>query len=263
MHTTPKFLHKTPRTRSVEARFCGGGFYSANRGCDYPRHQHTHWEFVYYLAGNIRATVGDEEFHVQPGMALLTPPHTPHSETAVTDYRNIYLFIEANAKTAWPKQVFDDIEYSMGHVCKSLVAEWSSVATRREEMLELLFRQLLICIERSAHEKSLSNGERVVRFAERVREERSAQSLSIAGVAREVGVSPSYLRKQFLACRQKTPRQHLQEARLRHALRLLQHSSLTLENIAQTCGYHSASHLSRHVKSATGRAPGTHRVLDL
>jgi AraC-like DNA-binding protein len=42
---------------------------------------------------------------------------------------------------------------------------------------------------------------------------------------------------------------------VRHALNLLRTSDITIEAVALQCGYDSASHLSRHIKRATGKAP--------
>ena len=52
------------------------------------------------------------------------------------------------------------------------------------------------------------------------------------------------------------PRAHLAALRLRFALGQLRTSTLTLESVARLAGYSSASHLSRHVRSATGVSPG-------
>jgi transcriptional regulator GlxA family with amidase domain len=51
----------------------------------------------------------------------------------------------------------------------------------------------------------------------------------------------------------------LQEIRVRHALNLLRTSDITIEAVALQCGYDSASHLSRHIKRATGKTPGSLR----
>jgi transcriptional regulator GlxA family with amidase domain len=102
-------------------------------------------------------------------------------------------------------------------------------------------------------------GERAVREAEWLFEERFARPLTVASVAAEVGLSGSALRAHFARQRNCSPADALQKVRLRQALALLSGSDLTLDRVAAACGYHSASHLSRHVKSATGRAPGKWR----
>jgi AraC family transcriptional regulator len=44
--------------------------------------------------------------------------------------------------------------------------------------------------------------------------------------------------------------------RLDRARALLRETALPLADVAAACGYAGASHLSRHVKAATGATPG-------
>jgi transcriptional regulator GlxA family with amidase domain len=130
-------------------------------------------------------------------------------------------------------------------------------------MIALLMAQL-DCILRDHIPGGLSAAERAVREAERLFEERFARPVSIAAVAAEVGISGSALRAHFAIQRGCSPAHALQKVRLRQALALLSGSDLALDQVASTCGFHSASHLSRHVKAATGEAPGRwRRSLDI
>lgn len=54
----------------------------------------------------------------------------------------------------------------------------------------------------------------------------------------------------------RSPQRRLLDIRLRHAVVLLQTSDLTLAAVAERCGYHSPSHLTRHVKTALDTTPG-------
>jgi transcriptional regulator GlxA family with amidase domain len=126
-------------------------------------------------------------------------------------------------------------------------------------MLSLLLGQIDILLRRAYVQRRLSPRERLVRDAERWLEERFAERVVLKDLASEVGVSPSYLSAQFMRLRGRTPMAYLQELRVQHALMLVRNSNLGLETIASLCGYDSASHLSRHVKRATGKSPGSFR----
>ncbi|WP_132147799.1 helix-turn-helix transcriptional regulator [Kribbella sp. VKM Ac-2541] len=78
----------------------------------------------------------------------------------------------------------------------------------------------------------------------------------------ELGISPSALRACFTRLRGTSPRTSLQNVRLRHALAHIRNSTLPLQAIADLTGYDSVSHLSRHIKSATGAAPGALRAIE-
>ena len=95
--------------------------------------------------------------------------------------------------------------------------------------------------------------------AERIFEENAAGRLSMESIAASIGVAPSVLRAHFARFRGYSPSEALLRIRLRQALALLQNSNLTLREVAIACGFHSPSHLSRHVKASTGQAPGNWR----
>jgi AraC-like DNA-binding protein len=237
----------------------GIGAYSAPRGHDFPPHRHLHWELVLYREGRIEAPVGDEVFLTRPGLLLLTPPGVVHSERALTAYSNYYMTVALPVDYPWPRTAQDDAEGSFQYLFRSLLREYSRPDSgRRNAMIELLMTQLNWML-RDQSGGGISAGERAVREAERLFEERFARALTVAVVASEVGLSGSALRAHFARRRNCSPADALQKVRLRQALALLGGSDLTLDRVAAACGFHSASHLSRHVKTATGHAPGKWR----
>ena len=237
----------------------GIGAYSAPHGHDFPPHRHLHWELVLYREGRIEAPVGDEVFLTRPGLLLLTPPGVVHSERALTAYSNYYMTVAAPVDYPWPRTAQDDAEGSFHYLFRSLLREYSRPDSwRRYAMIELLMTQLDWMLGDQPRE-GVSAGERAVREAERLFEERFARSLTVAAVAAEVGLSGSALRAHFARQRACTPADALRKVRLRQAMSLLVGSDLTLDRVAVASGFHSASHLSRHIKASTGHSPGKWR----
>jgi AraC-like DNA-binding protein len=256
MHDLPEHLHKTLRPW---LSFDIAGPHDQPKGKDFPPHQHSTWELVYYRSGHIQCLIGADLYECRPGVFLLTPPGVVHTEYAWTAYSNFWIQIHAPADYPWPRICLDDAEHNFERVCAALARESSRQAPGREEMLQLLLNQLAILIERTQERQLLSEAERLVRAAEQLIEERFAARITIQEIAREVGIAPSSLRAQFMSLRGKSPMAHLQTRRVQHALALLRNSSLTLEAVASLSGYDSASHLSRYVKRATGKSPGALR----
>ena len=281
MHVSSDLLHKTPqlmRTPELipESFFRHGqssperrlrvlyaGPYFASKGMDFPLHMHTVWELHYYRAGYIDSLIQDERVPVRPGLMTLIPPNTVHGERACTDYANYFIHIDAPKGMQLPRLLADDADQSLLAVCAAIVREMANPRlTERDAMLDALSIQLGVLLQRaSAQPATSTSAEQLVRQVELILEERYATSLCIKEVANEIGVSPSHLRAQFKRLRGITPMDRLQEIRLQRALSWLRHSNLTLEAIAHTCGYDSASHLSRNVKRATGCSPGTLRCV--
>lgn len=256
MHESPRDLHETP---SPVHALTTTGTWEAPKGRDFPLHRHSTWELVYYRSGHVACPVGDQMYESQPGMFLLTPPFTFHAEYARTAYSNYFISIDAPVDTPWPRVCFDDANRTFGSLCALIVREFSAHASDRNELLNLLLRELDLLLRREHEREFLPDAEILVRQAERIIEEHWAEPLTIADVAAEVGTSPSSLRAHFAQRRHRAPKAYLQSLRVQRALSLIRTSSLSLEEIATVCGYDSSSHLSRFVKRATGHSPGSFR----
>ncbi len=256
MHAATQILHESPRT---PIRVIAAGPYAAPQGRDFPLHQHRSWEVIYYRTGHIRCPVGDHVYEGRPGMVVALPPRMPHAEIATTEYSNFWIQLDAPPDQPWPTICMDDIDQTFGHLCASIVRESRAQHTDYDQMLALLLRQLDLMLRRAQHHQQLSGTERLVCEVESILEACYATPITFGAIAQDIGVSPSYLRAQFVRLRGHPPKVHLQNIRIREALALLWNSTLTLEAIAGLCGYDSASHLSRHIKRATGKSPGALR----
>lgn len=69
------------------------------------------------------------------------------------------------------------------------------------------------------------------------------------------GRSPEHVSRTFMRCFGQTPTEWLAEARLQHARRLLETTTLSVLDVALECGYDSMSHFHRLFKTGTGTTP--------
>lgn len=243
----------------MRLRVVGAGIHVAPPGLSFPLHAHGTWEVVYYASGLARCPIGSEMYDATPGTILATPPETPHAELTVAGYANRFVQLEAPADWPWPRASFDTVDGSLGRLFDALTREFMRPANEHERLLAILVEELDIELRRAAGERPLGVAEQTVAAAERIVEERFAERLRIADICDALSCSPSALRAYFAKLRGTSPRAHLQAVRLRHALGYLRNSTLTLQAVAELCGYDSVSHLSRHVRAATGRPPGSLR----
>ena len=259
MHQSANLLHATPSDGSPKMRCIYALAHDAPRGRHCPLHQHDHWEFVFYRWGNIECPLGDKLYRTRPGLLLVTPPATPHAEIANTPYGNYHVGIEFSSPTRWIPSVTDDECGSLGHLFQGLVREKRGGSPESARLTELLLEQLDLLVRRAARASCEPPAEAVVRCVERLLEERYAAPLSVQGMAREAGVSSSTLRRNFAAQRGHSPAAALLKVRLQNAVARLENGHETVEAVALSCGFDSASHLTRHFKAHTGTAPGTWR----
>jgi AraC-like DNA-binding protein len=257
MHdSTIAMRNSRPAVRTIQT----AGSYRNERGVDKPLHTHPSWEIVYYLKGKIGCRVGDRVQNVWPGVLLVIPPQVTHGEVATQPWACHYLHLDRGVPEGWPPVVQEGVQEPLGHIIGALVEEWRAADSDRETMLELLLGQLDIVMRRSRERRPATTAETQVQALERLLEERSGERLAMPDLAREVGVSYSHLRVQFVRLRGLTPTRRLHQIRCRQAIDMIRNSDLNLEAIADTCGYASASHMSHHLVRATGRRPGAFRT---
>ena len=258
MHTLTTDMHGSPVGQVV-----GIGPWSAPAGRDFPQHRHTVWEVHYYRVGAITAEIGGQRIPVRPAMITMVPPGTWHGELAETAYENYWLQIDAPADLPWPVVTSDDEDAGIGQTIRNLLREHQASAVGRARMERLLLAQLDIQLRRTREQAQLSRAERLVRAAETTINERISEPISIEEIAALVGVSTSRLRAAFAECRGESPLAVLHRIRADYAVRLIlaaPRSATSLEAIAYSCGYDSASHLSRHIRRRTGMSPGRLRA---
>lgn len=83
--------------------------------------------------------------------------------------------------------------------------------------------------------------------------------LTVADVAREIGVHPVHLARGFRRAFGWSPGELLRWRRVDRAAELLRHAALPLAEIAQRTGFVDQSHLTRAFRATLGSAPGAYR----
>jgi AraC-like DNA-binding protein len=240
--------------------FVSAGAYSARRQQHAAPHRYAVWKLTYYRSGHIDALVDDTRHTVAPGTVLVVPPDADHAEIAHTSYSNYYVLVHARQDRPWPRITTDDSTRRLGDAFAALVREMSTPDDHAPAMVDAIVRQIDITLTRANAHRNDSTARAIVIAVDRLLEERHAERLRVDELAREAGVAGSTLRAYFVAELGISPQARLLEIRRRHAVTLLQTSNLTLASVAERCGYYSASHLSRHLRTALSCTPGEIRA---
>ncbi|MFG6463462.1 helix-turn-helix domain-containing protein [Roseateles sp. DXS20W] len=111
--------------------------------------------------------------------------------------------------------------------------------------------------ERSAGGLSSTARRRVLAFVDA---HLDSADLSLPRLAAQANLSEFHFARMFRASMGCTVHDWVAARRLDRARALLRETRLPLADIAAACGYAGASHLSRHVKAATGATPGQWRA---
>jgi len=255
MHRSPEFLHESPEpvVRAI-------GRYAAPHGRDFPWHQHSCYELVYYVSGAPLCRMEGDERMAQPGLLWLTPPTVHHEEIARTAYSNFYLHLDYPAGSLEPTWILDNERQSYGRLFAEIHSEKQKRQRANAALTRLLTTELITRIRAEGEESvPCSRPERLVQRFEDYLVGAKSEALSVKALARGCGVSESTLRAAYREVRHGTPREALRAERLRRATHWLRHSDLTLEVIAELAGFDSASHLSREFRRMYEVSPGVWR----
>ncbi len=80
-------------------------------------------------------------------------------------------------------------------------------------------------------------------------------SLRITDVCSAVGLSESGLHRRFIAYFKQSPKEYLQNLRLRHAMELLFKGEFSVKEIAYLSGFSDEKYFSRFIKQKLGKSP--------
>lgn len=80
-------------------------------------------------------------------------------------------------------------------------------------------------------------------------------NLSNVELAKHLGISEVYLRKQFQSHYGVTPKQYILDVRIRKAKQLLVNTPFTVTAIAEECGFSTVYHFCRAFRQRTGKTP--------
>jgi len=94
-----------------------------------------------------------------------------------------------------------------------------------------------------------------IRHAQDIIKRRAAEHIGVADLARMVGTSPEHLARLFQRFLGVTPGFVLREERLRLGMQLLEHTGLSVAEVAARSGFGSPQHFARLLKQTTSMTP--------
>lgn len=230
------------------------------------RHTHEDAHFILLLDGHYLSSArGAGHLHAEPAL-IYNPPGTTHQDT-FPDCRGRFIGVSVSAarfaeacQVVVPSEaairVWDPRALDTAHrIARGIIRDARHDATALG--LEALCLELVGAF---AREQAIER--RPPRWLVRAREllhDRSRDELTMAGVARDVGVHPVYLARvfrRFFGC---TPAEYVRQRRVEHAALLVRDTARPLAEIAAACGFVDQSHLTRAFARTFAVSPGAYR----
>ncbi len=278
------------KTKDFLAPDCDIKVTSCVRKVHYKEHKHDFAEFVYILSGNCNQLIDGVSYEVQKGDLIYIGPGETHafaSDDEVSSY-DIYVRPELIYNKLLSDQPTDLLALSL---CREFSAEISNIAPRVSfqgtDLLEIenllsamtnesaqnipgkntvltgYFTVLITKFLREIRKKQMRYFDRQLQkiMPEILQyiEENYRNPLSLEGLAEKSFYNPSYFSRIFKELYGKTLTEYITEKRIGEAVKLLEDTSLSIEDVCHKIGYSDKKHFYKVFKQKMELTPGQYR----
>jgi len=229
------------------------------------------YELVWVIEGQADNERADGSFHIPAGSAFLATPcrrETYRWHPGDATFHGFLHFAFDAAPAHWP--ALEPTVCALGDddpvkaLFRYLLEQWCRAERRNQRptahvscvmaaMLELLlFRGDVVAERASAYPAAVT---RALRRASQRVEQHGDGDVCLDDLAKAASVSAKHLCRLFAEHVGCAPMEAVRLMRLDRALRLLARSNLSVQAVAERCGFASPFHFSRAFKQAYGRSP--------
>jgi AraC family transcriptional regulator, arabinose operon regulatory protein len=252
--------------------FCG---YSYHTNGYHSQHKSGYPSYLLRLQteGLCEVVVKGRKMNLEKGDLLLIQPGD-HYELLVKDGQisgDYHLVCEGDWVNEWWNRSTKQ-NVSRIHIDEKLLSLWRQIIMEKrrpasnqdEELTTYLLRALCLFLERAVNETAPSfNRPYSVTVMMRYIEEHATQAFKLEDVAQHAGLSVSRTVHLFKSTVGKTIIEYALEIRLASAIDRMKYTSLTLEQIAEDCGFGTYPYFHRVFYKKYGVAPGIYRRMEL
>ncbi|WP_159885057.1 helix-turn-helix domain-containing protein [Paenibacillus puerhi] len=257
-----------------------GYSYHTERFTTHYKNGSPHYLFRLQTEGTCHVHINSRGVAIEPGHLILIKPGDTYTllmeEQPLTDGElapvasgDYYLCCEGKWIDEWWRRA-DKPSVSRIDLDEKLVSLWQQLLLENlrtagsgtSELIDYLLRALCLCLERAVTETTPKQGKpfaaiRMKRFIE----EHATRSFKVEEAAEQAGLSVSRAVHLFKECFGKSMMEYALELRLAAAVERMIYTSMTLDQIAQTCGFGGYTYFHRVFKETYGMAPGQFRGL--
>lgn len=237
----------------------------------YTQHKPGFSEYVFRLQteGACEAKVNGRMYEIKQGDLLMVHPED-HYELFIKenhDSGDYYLICDGSWLAQWWARSQKPVLSHIG-VDENLISLWRSIvieerrpaSSKNKELSHALLQSLCFYIERAANETSIDlTRPYVVTRMMRYIEEHALSTFKVEDAARHAGLSVSRSIHLFKSSTGKTMLEYAHEIRLSSAIDRMTYTTMTLEHIAEECGFGSYPYFHKVFKKKYGTAPGAYR----
>ena len=226
-----------------------------------PRHTNG---LVLFTEGCIRYYFKNETLEAHPGDILILPKGVEYSGKRLQEKNSFYVidFETENINDLYQLSLpyifkADNYDVTLSLFQRTLKAYESSSQNSLLKCRSLLYN-LLDYLFVSNSQVDAKN-KRIHEYTNYLRKQIANEDFDMTQFSDYTGLSTSHIRKLFKDNFGISPMHYLHSLRIQHAKELLRYDGISIQSIAQQCGYRSLYFFSKDFKKSTGYSPTQYR----
>lgn len=207
--------------------------------------------------------INDEHCPIEPNTIVCAPPNV--SRHAKLHYKCYYVHLTAREGVI--TEILDCLPYFLKtenydkylEIFKRLVKHYDYAAQNSELIINGILLELIYNLYQEAkgnsHKSSVTSSISVIDDSVKYIKENLTADLSLEALSNRASFSPIYFHNRFKTSVGKTPREFVEEQRIKKAANLLVTTNMTLSEITYECGFSSQSYFSYAFKRKMKMTP--------
>lgn len=238
------------------------GMKEALKGKDIAWHHHAGCEIVYIKSGHCLNRMQGGILDGGSGDLHVIPPGCSHEQINLENTVTYFISFDASEDffSSKARTIKTEMDKWIIHCFESICDLNSSLIQYPEELSEGFLYTLLLRLN-SLENSLFTRKEIPPTLAESIRyiDRNFMKPLSVSEIAVRAGMSRGHFNRLFMNAMKESPLKYINGLRLRLAIQLLKNQWLSLEEIAEKCGFSEANYFSRLFKKTYGQSPASYR----
>jgi AraC-like DNA-binding protein len=218
-------------------------------------HYHEHAYFTFILQGAVLEGNKQDVFNCSSGSLLYHHHQEPHYNIKPDLYtRGFHVELEAEWFHRFDLSSPEGTLHIANPEVKIILYQLFSEMKLNDKFSDLSIQSLLL--------KSFENKSGKIEWIPRLKEIlHDEENITLDYLSKELGLHPVHISRMFPKYFHCTISEYLRKVKVTNAARLLPNTSLSLTEIALSCGFSDQSHFNRCFKSTFGVVPSAYRQL--
>ncbi len=220
----------------------------------YPMHKHNNYEIMLYLHGTGHLHTQSTNVPFSPGSIIIVPPGMEHGSASTNGFKNISVSGSFENLLHFKDVVaLSDNEQNEGKMLATMIYN------NRHKNSNYVFKLCAAYIHFILQYINISDniGMSVNKIISEIENNFYNQDINLSQLLHKSGYAEDYIRLHFKKVTGKTPNGFLTDIRIKHAVFLIDiyANTLSLQQIAEQCGYADYVYFSKKFKSVLGMSP--------